>query len=156
MFQKSWIFFVLSIKSYLSQPEKNDLSINSNGFNENPIQQTVWKTVIQLNCHNLLPSHLSHTLRYFQKDREIFIALVLCPAREVLLKGKAQYSWPPCINQFRSAPFYIENIINLFYKTSYLNKEVNCTEPSPLISIPWSSLSTSTDSNLTILFDRKS
>jgi hypothetical protein len=33
--------------------------------------------------------------------------------------------------------FYIENIINLFYKTSYLNEEVNSTEPSPLVSIPW-------------------
>ncbi len=58
-------------------------------------------------------------------------------SREVLLKGKAQYGWPPCTNQFRSAPFYIENIINLFYKTSYLNEEVNCTEPSPLAIIPW-------------------
>jgi hypothetical protein len=58
-------------------------------------------------------------------------------AREVLLKGKAQYGWPPSTNQFRSAPFYIENIIiNLFYKTSYLNEEVNCTD-SPLVSIPW-------------------
>jgi len=60
--------------------------------------------------------------------------------REVLLKGKTQYGWPPCTNQFRSAPFYIENIINLFYKTSYLNEEVNCIEPSPLVSIPCPSL----------------
>ncbi len=41
--------------------------------------------------------------------------------REVLLKGKAQHGSPPYANQFRSAPFYIETIINLFYKTSYLN-----------------------------------
>ncbi len=54
-------------------------------------------------------------------------------SRGVLLKGKAQYS---CVNQLRSAPFYIEKIINLFYKTSYFNKEVNCTEP-PLVCIPW-------------------
>jgi hypothetical protein len=53
--------------------------------------------------------------------------------REVLLKGKAQYSWPPCTTLFRSAPFYIENII------SYLN-EVNCTEPSPSVSVPCSRL----------------
>jgi hypothetical protein len=59
-------------------------------------------------------------------------------SREVLLKGKAQYGWPPCTNQSISAPFYIENIINLFYKTSYFNEEVNSTEPSPLVSIPWS------------------
>jgi len=57
--------------------------------------------------------------------------------REVLLEGKAQYAWPPCTNQFRSAPFNIETIINLFYKQSNLNEEVNCTEPSPLVSIPW-------------------
>ncbi len=55
----------------------------------------------------------------------------LARVREILLKGKAQYDWPPCTNQFRSAPLYIENIINLFYKTSYINEEVNCTEPSP-------------------------
>jgi len=24
-----------------------------------------------------------------------------------------------------------------FYKTSYLNEEVNCTEPSPSVSFPW-------------------
>ncbi len=61
--------------------------------------------------------------------------------REVLLKGMAQYGWPACTNQFRSAPFYIEKIINLFYKTSYFNEEVNCTEPPPLVSIPWSGIS---------------
>ncbi len=55
-----------------------------------------------------------------------------CYIMEVLLKGKAEYSWPPCTNLFRLDPFYIENIIYLFYKTSYLNEEVKCTEPSPL------------------------
>ncbi len=52
-----------------------------------------------------------------------------------LTEGKAQFGWPPCTNQFASAPFYIENIINLFYKTSYLNEEVNCTEPFLVVSI---------------------
>jgi hypothetical protein len=27
--------------------------------------------------------------------------------------------------------------ILFFYKTSYLNEEVNCTEPSPSVSVPW-------------------
>ncbi len=36
--------------------------------------------------------------------------------REVLQRGKAQYSWPPSINQFSTAHFYIENIISLFTK----------------------------------------
>ncbi len=57
-------------------------------------------------------------------------------SREVLLKGKDQYSWPPCTNKFRSAPFNIEKIINIFYKTSYLNEEVNCTENSRHLVFP--------------------
>jgi hypothetical protein len=32
----------------------------------------------------------------------------------------------------------IVDIIYLLYKTSYFNEEVNCTEPSPSVSIPWS------------------
>jgi len=31
----------------------------------------------------------------------------------------------------------LKNIIYLFYKTRHLNEEVNCTEPFPLISVPW-------------------
>jgi hypothetical protein len=58
-------------------------------------------------------------------------------AREALLKGKAQYSGPPCPDYFRSAGFYIENIIYLCFKTSYLNEKVKCTEPSPPVSFPW-------------------
>ncbi len=46
---------------------------------------------------------------------------------EPLLKGKAQYGWPPCANYFRSATFNIENIIYLFYKTNSLSEEVNST-----------------------------
>jgi hypothetical protein len=37
--------------------------------------------------------------------------------------------------------FKIENIIYLGYKTSYLNEEFNCTEPSPSIGVPWQQLS---------------
>jgi hypothetical protein len=57
--------------------------------------------------------------------------------REPLLKGKDQYHWPPCSNQFGSAHFYIEIIIYLIYETSYPKEEVNCTEPFPSVSIPW-------------------
>jgi len=39
----------------------------------------------------------------------------VCPTREVSLKGKAQYGWPPSTNQFKTVPFCTENIINLFY-----------------------------------------
>ncbi len=48
--------------------------------------------------------------------------------KEALLKGKAQCSQPPCPNHFRSAHFYIESIIDPFYKTAYLKEGVNCTE----------------------------
>jgi hypothetical protein len=58
-------------------------------------------------------------------------------AREVLLNGKAQYSWPPSTKYFTSDPFHIENIIYVFYKTSYLNEEVNCTELFSSVSITW-------------------
>jgi hypothetical protein len=30
----------------------------------------------------------------------------------------------------------IENIVYFFYKTSYPDEEVNCTEPSPSVSVP--------------------
>ncbi len=35
------------------------------------------------------------------------------------------------------AHFYTRNIIFLSYETSYLNWEINCTEPSPLVRVPW-------------------
>jgi hypothetical protein len=51
--------------------------------------------------------------------------------REVFLKWNVQYSLPPSTNLYNSATFDIGNMIYLFYKTSYLNKDVNCTELSP-------------------------
>ncbi len=40
------------------------------------------------------------------------------------------------LNVCNTAAFYIENIIYLFYKTSCLNVEVNCTEPSLNLVVP--------------------
>jgi hypothetical protein len=40
------------------------------------------------------------------------------------------------LSSFKSALFYVEKIIYHFYKTSYLNEEVNCTERSPSLSVP--------------------
>jgi hypothetical protein len=54
--------------------------------------------------------------------------------KEFLNKGKDQYSWPPSTFQFRSAAFHTET--TFFNKTTYLNKEVNCTEPSPSVKVP--------------------
>ncbi len=43
-------------------------------------------------------------------------------------------SWAnTCTHQLGSAAFNIENIAFFFYKTSYLNEEVSCTEPSPSV-----------------------
>ncbi len=39
-------------------------------------------------------------------------------AKKNSLKGKGQYSWPPCTNHFRSVPFYIDNIIYLFLQNT--------------------------------------
>jgi hypothetical protein len=47
------------------------------------------------------------------------------------------YGRPPCTNQFIFAHFHVEIIINLCWETSYLNEEVNCTELSPSVSVPW-------------------
>jgi hypothetical protein len=56
--------------------------------------------------------------------------------KEVLLRGKTQYSRPPYTNYVRSASFCIKDITYVFYITNYLNKEVNCSEPSSSVSIP--------------------
>jgi hypothetical protein len=33
--------------------------------------------------------------------------------------------------------FMLKILFIFFYKTSYFNEEVNCTEPYPSVSIPW-------------------
>ncbi len=54
--------------------------------------------------------------------------------REVLLKGKAQYSWPPCTNQFRSQPFHIENISYFFTKqTTLMRRSIVLSLPLQLM-----------------------
>jgi hypothetical protein len=55
---------------------------------------------------------------------------------EPLLKGKAQYSSPPCPSKLRSAAFDTANIIYFFTKQATLNEGVNNTEPSPPFSVP--------------------
>ncbi len=39
-------------------------------------------------------------------------------------------------NKFRSVAFNTKNVLFLFYKTSYLNEEVNCIEPFPKVRVP--------------------
>ncbi len=55
-------------------------------------------------------------------------------SRESLPKGMDQYTSPPHTNTFVSDAIITEKI--LFYKTSYLNKEINRTEPSLSMRVP--------------------
>ncbi len=54
----------------------------------------------------------------------------------ILAEGNDQYDWSPSTNNFRLAIFYWEYLFH-FYKASYLNEEVNCTELSSLVSLLW-------------------
>ncbi len=53
-----------------------------------------------------------------------------CSAREALLKGKAQYGWPPWTNLIRSAAFYVENI------TCPFTKQATLIRRSTVMSLP--------------------
>ncbi len=57
--------------------------------------------------------------------------------KESLLKGKDQYSLPPCTNEFGSTAFRTDQNIFLIYETSYLNEDVNRIEPSPSVRVPF-------------------
>jgi hypothetical protein len=86
---------------------------------------------------------LGHTwLYYFNVEQTVhctFLYLLIneWKSREALLKGKDQWSWPPCSNEFRSTTFSTEKIFFDFYKTTYLNEEAKCTEPSFSVRDPW-------------------
>jgi hypothetical protein len=69
-----------------------------------------------------------NTLAYYKK-------WAVTTIREALLKGTAQYGWPPCTNKLRSTPFFILKYY-FFYKTSNLYWEVIGTDPSSSVSIP--------------------
>jgi hypothetical protein len=59
-------------------------------------------------------------------------------SREVLLKWKARHNLPTSTNQLI---FIMQTFF--FFKTSYVNEEVNRTEPSLLVRVPWFVLSKS-------------
>ncbi len=60
--------------------------------------------------------------------------------REVLLKGNAQYGWPPCTSQVRSAAFDSPNIISFLTKQATLMRRSTVLSLPPLVSIPCCSL----------------
>jgi len=53
-------------------------------------------------------------------------------SEESLLKGKAQYNGPPLLTSLDQL-LLIEQTLFTFYRISYLNEEVNCTEHSPSV-----------------------
>ncbi len=59
------------------------------------------------------------------------IGLRVCSSTEVFLNRISLYSLPPCTNQIRSAPFYIENIIHFFTKQAILMRR------STVLSLPF-------------------
>jgi len=63
--------------------------------------------------------------------------LRVCGSGESSPNGKAQYRWPPRTRHLRSSALDVANTILLYYKTSYLNVEVNGIELSPSVSVPW-------------------
>jgi hypothetical protein len=69
--------------------------------------------------------------------------LTYWPNQGTLTEGEDQYYGPPCTNLFRPAAFDIAKII-YFFQISYLNEEVNCTEPSPSVSVLWPNYSRET------------
>ncbi len=73
------------------------------------IDSIVWVSFLhlawrELDRANALAYFRTHVARVGSKEK----------GREVLLKGKARYSWHPCTNQFSLTPTYIENIIYLW------------------------------------------
>jgi len=59
-----------------------------------------------------------------------------CIRQEILAEGENSLRLTSSYNLFRSDPSYIENVINSFRRTRFLDEEVNCTEPSPSVSLP--------------------
>ncbi len=70
----------------------------------------------------------------------IISSTAISPTREPLLKGKTQYSWPPCINFLDKLLLKLQ-ILFIFLQNNQPYEEVNCTKPSTSISIPRSSSS---------------
>ncbi len=57
----------------------------------------------------------------------------ICLGGEALLKGKAQYSWPPCTNYLKPPAFDIAKIISSFTKQATLITRPMIQPPFPLL-----------------------
>ncbi len=57
-----------------------------------------------------------------RRKQHLIDVVGIAQSREALLKGKAQYGWPPSTYLFRRAAFCIENIIPLSVRVPWLNR----------------------------------
>ncbi len=112
---------------------------------------------ISYNCNNRLHRFIKHlrcslslrnALAYLKIRQRYHLAVIeaflwtfslksAVLTREPLLKRKAQYSGPPCTNFLDQLISILQTLFSFFYKTSYLNEEVNCPELSTSVSVPW-------------------
>ncbi len=72
-----------------------------------------------------------------RKEWKLPFSFLRCD-EESLLNGKAHYSWPPSTNYLGSAVFIVKfYYLPFLIKKIYLNKDLNGTKLSPLVSFPW-------------------
>jgi len=97
-----------------------------------------WSDLKFVKWYDLLLGTLSRSPSFERVILTLDWTIVLTFIRDSLLKGKAQYGWSPCTNEFRSAHFGIENIIYLCCKTNYtlMRKSSVLNLLSPSVSVP--------------------
>jgi hypothetical protein len=78
-------------------------------------------------------------LRHLRQKPASFSSQVKSQPGKSYRRGRLSTVGLLALTCLRSAHFKNENIIYLFYQTSYLNLEVNGTEPSPSVRLPWPS-----------------
>ncbi len=117
-----------SIKTLTAKGLFGTLSIMTFGINDTQHNSTLHYA----ECHILFIVMLSVVMMSVVVLNVVMLNIVMLS----VVALNAQYRWPPWTNQFRPAVFYIKNIIYLCAKTSYLNEEVNRTEPSLSASFP--------------------
>jgi hypothetical protein len=95
-------------------------------------QCRVWRYA---KCHgaSVRGSHLesNHYTRYIT-----WSSLINTLARKALQKGKAQYRWPPCTNQFIFIYFWYWKYYLPLVQNKLHHEEVNCTEHSLRLVFP--------------------
>jgi hypothetical protein len=91
----------------------------------NILLEIFWKNIyVEISLAGNILAHFALYSLFFFFHYVIF-SQKMRSYREALLKGKAQYSWPPCTNYFGLAHFDIENIIYLYIKQAYIWDDIS-------------------------------